>query len=616
MIRCFKYVYKYCFKSPDHATVSVDEIDAYLTGRLLTASEAVWRILGLKLHKEHPPVMRLDIHLPGHQQVVFDPTSDVRDIFEAAERTSSTLLEWFALNIRDVSARKYLYAEIPEFYVWKDGTWMPRELRGCLGVGRIYGVSMYNYELFALRALLKCQRGCQCFSDLLMVDGFIHATFRDACAAFGMTHDDSEFIACFSEYVETTVASLESIRHQFAFMLCAIKTINAKALFFYFAEDLCGAESRGDALYGIEQRMRCIGRSLNDVDFQFDDVPHVDADDQPPVIHTHPQMTAEQRNALDEILAMVHRDSSSSKVVSVVAPAGTGKTAFVHHAVNQLNNRGFATLCVAASCLAAILLPHGRTAHAAFKIPLNCDDHTYCNWDNELRRRLAATDVIFWDEVSMVSRSIAETVDRSYQRLLENDTIFGGKVFVFLGDFRQLPPVVRGGRGENVSMLTAEWFATSSRFTFTKNFRSDDPVYSAMLQQVGDGLLDRVNVPPSSIAQSLHDAITMVYGNDINDTRNAACMMLAFTLDQCVLVNNAVFEKITGCADYADACDDLSECRSPDEYPPEYISSLHIHGTPPATLKRAIYYEQSMQKLSAGATSSESIDALMSAEKL
>lgn len=64
--RCFKYIYKYCFKSPDKTTVHVDEIDAYLSGRFLTAGEAVWRILGLRLHNECPAVKRLDVHLPNH----------------------------------------------------------------------------------------------------------------------------------------------------------------------------------------------------------------------------------------------------------------------------------------------------------------------------------------------------------------------------------------------------------------------------------------------------------------------------------------------------------------------------------------------------------------------
>ncbi len=173
--RCFKYVYKYVFKviyslqifnfpltiwqAPDHAVVRLNEISAYLSGRLLSASEAAWRLLGLKLHNEQPPVIRLDVHLPYQQQMIFDPTADARDILEAAEHSSSTLLEWFALNCRDPLARRFKYADIPEHYVWKLNTWMPREKAGRTAVGRIFGVSPGNAELFALRSLLDCVPG-------------------------------------------------------------------------------------------------------------------------------------------------------------------------------------------------------------------------------------------------------------------------------------------------------------------------------------------------------------------------------------------------------------------------------------------------------------------------
>jgi hypothetical protein len=136
----------------------VNEIQAFLSGRLLSASEAAWRLLGLKLHQELPAVCRLDVHLPFHQQMIFDPTADASDILDAAERCSSTLLEWFALNIRDSNARRLKYVEIPEFYVWKNGTWCART-RDRMAVGRLFSVSPNNAELFALRSLLDCVPG-------------------------------------------------------------------------------------------------------------------------------------------------------------------------------------------------------------------------------------------------------------------------------------------------------------------------------------------------------------------------------------------------------------------------------------------------------------------------
>lgn len=567
----------------------MDEIEAYLSGRLLTASEASWRLLGLKLHKEYPSVVRLDVHLPEHQAVVFDPTQDVRDIFEAAERTSSTLLEWFALNQRDPSARRHLYTDIPEFYVWVKDTWQPRSKKGALSIGRMYSVSVHNVELFSLRTLLKCQRGCQHFADVLSVDGVIYSTCREACAAFGLVENDSEFIAAFQEYLETTVASINSIRIQFVLMLCAINAINAQSLFEHFSIDLIGTDTRNQALRCMELKMKSMGKSLRDFDIEFgeefyemDDALNsnvdFDTNDQPP-------LSGEQSIALSVIREMLCSSEHSCKIMAVIASAGTGKTMFVRTAVRELRSHGISTMCVAASALAATLLPQGQTAHAALKIPIKCDDLSFCSWSVAQKEQLKKVSVIFWDEISMVSYHIAETVDRSFRYLMRNDLPFGGKVVVFCGDFRQLPPVIRHGRGEFYSLLNRDWFVNARRVNFTKNFRvSDDAAYAQILQDVGDGKVEQVSVPECCIAQNLDEAILRVYGDNVTDDCNNGKVMLAYTLHQCAIVNDAVFERVPGDINYSTAADDLSECMQPDCYPSEYVASLEIHGCPPAML--------------------------------
>ncbi len=569
----------------------MDEIDAYLSGRLLTASEATWRFLGLKLHKEYPSVFRLDVHLPEHQSVVFDPTQDVRDIFEAAERSSSTLLEWFALNQRDPEARKHLYTDIPEHYVWLQNTWMPRSSsrKKSISIGRMFAVSIHNHELFSLRTLLKFQRGCTNFSDILCVDGVIYSTFREACSAFGLVENDTEFIAAFSEYLETTVASMSSIRSQFVLMLCAINTINAQSLFEHFAIDLIGSDSRHHALHVMEVKLRSMGKTLKD--FEIDCLEHAIAqndvmDDDDTASHNDlPPLSDEQSIALRTIQEMVGNPNISCKVLTVVAPAGTGKTLFIRHAVAKLNANGVSSMCVAASALAATLLPKGQTAHAALKIPIVCDDQSFCTWSIALKEHLRNVSVIFWDEISMISYHVAETVERSFKYLMQNNELFGGKVVVFCGDFRQLPPVVKHGKGEFYSLLNRDWFVSVPKAIFSKNFRlMNDESFDRILQRVGDGIEDQIEIPGKCIVQSLDEAILRVFGVNVTDEANADKVMLAYTLHQCSIVNDAVFEKIPGDTSYSYAVDDLSDCTQPDLYPSEYVASLAIHGCPPAML--------------------------------
>jgi DNA replication protein DnaC len=177
--------------------------------------------------------------------------------------------------------------------------------------------------------------------------------------------------------------------------------LNPQAVFEHFADELCGSDSRETTLRCIENKMKILGKSLSDADFQFADVPqsdeidyHCDDDDSLP-------LSEEQRQALDKLLIIAQRNAIAANVVTILAPAGTGKTFVVHKAVKALKLAGLKSLCVAASCLASTLLPNGQTAHQALKIPLCCDDHSYCNWSQELRRKLKAVSVIFWDEVSM-----------------------------------------------------------------------------------------------------------------------------------------------------------------------------------------------------------------------
>jgi hypothetical protein len=124
--RSFKYIYKYTYKAPDHTAVAIDEINAHLSGRLLSVSEAVHRLLELPLHKEYPSVVRLDIHLPKQQQMIFDPTQDEDTLMQQLTSTTSTLMGWFALNAVDDFARTLLYTDIPSHYIWVDARWQQR----------------------------------------------------------------------------------------------------------------------------------------------------------------------------------------------------------------------------------------------------------------------------------------------------------------------------------------------------------------------------------------------------------------------------------------------------------------------------------------------------------
>ncbi len=435
------------------------------------------------------------------------------------------------------------------------------------------------------------------------VDGHIYPTFRLACEAWGLFHDDSEWIAAYQEMLDVRVMTLPETRRQFALMLLNLPATNSVALFNHFSVDLCGGiitlQSTAAALNNIQQHLLSVGRSLDHENFGFDlgafpDVMlHADPDSDPePGLFSGsdnlPQLSEEQLAAKRKIIGIIGSGetlAARSNVVAVVARAGTGKSVWVHHVAHELRLQSKSCICVAASALAATVLPAGQTAHAAFNIPVPCLDNTFLIWNDSTKRRIKRASVIFWDEISMVAVHIVEAVNRSLQQLMKNEFFFGGKVLCVLGDFRQLAPVDKNGDGVYLSVSRASWFQEAHRVRFSYNFRaSKDPEYAAMLEQIGDGLIPEISVPSSCTVNTVDELISSVYADGVT-CYSQNNMILAMTLDQCAEINAAVFDRIPGVESIAVASDDARSCKSPELYPPEYLASLNFGGVPPATLK-------------------------------
>ncbi len=601
-LKSFRYVYKYVLKPPDSAVIAINEIQAHLSGRLLSAAEAVWRLLNLPLHKEYPAVMRLHIHLPNEHTIIFDPTMDVDDIREAAAATTSTLLQWFDLNHRDASARALLYSEIPEHFVWHEGVWVRR--RKSRQLGRIFAVAARNQELFALRRLLTVVRGATGWEDLLIVDGHCYDSFQAACAARGMLDDDGDIIAAFND-IASSSCSVVNNRQQFALLLVHRQCKNVPQFFAMMAPHLCDNEvvnplNSAIALWSIEEIMLSFGRSLTDADYGVTLPPrpaHLPAPlsssiqwpsfDQDDCISKRDEsvalFTAEQHHALDSVLSAVRGDNLMN-VFAVLASAGCGKTMWVQGLTWSLRAMGHHVLNVAASALAATLLPEGCTAHSAFRIPIPTTSASYCGVKGSARDMIRACKCICYDEVSMVGKDVAECLNRFLQDVMHSELPFGGKVVVFLGDFKQLTPV-EPGRKYPATVKDCGWWSQCQLFRFTKNFRAAaNADFCALMEQVGNGLLKQVPVPAASRVNDIAELISRVYGNDMTAVSSTRNLIMAFTLQTCNDINAACIAQVPGEGFEAPAYDDTRDNRQPELYTDDYLAKLPLNGVPPSTL--------------------------------
>jgi hypothetical protein len=510
--------------------------------------------------------MRLHIHLPGEQSVIFDPTAD--DVQETSNASTSTLLQWFLLNERDDTARNIPYSRIPEHYVWVNKTWQRRST-AAMSVGRTFSVSHHNQELFALRRLLDVVTGATGWHDLLSVEGFTYPSFHAACGARGMLADDADVIAAFQSIVATN-CSVSSIQREFALLLQHRVCQSAVTLFGMFAESMCdgGIASRRNcdrALLAIEDIMQEAGRSLKDIGFDF---PDVCDDDSSHSLQEHfydeqlcirerdaiiRDFTAEQRSAMDECCRMTNSEQSELSVRCITSSGGTGKSKFVNGVTWHLRSEGKIVLNVAASALAASVLTSGRTAHSAFGIPVPCTSGSFCSLKPRERNLIKASSIIFYDEMSMVSTDIANTVDRTLREIMQKDVPFGGKPIVFLGDFKQLLPVTPGSKSDN-TVKSCDWWQMAKVFKFTHNFRAHlNPAYAGFLDDVGNGRITDVPVPVSSLTDNMETMVHRVYGEDMADVPRTKNLILALTLEACNQVNNYCLERLAGASNCSHA---------------------------------------------------------------
>jgi hypothetical protein len=600
-----KYCYKYVFKKPDEATIVLDQIEHYISSRVLSAGEAVWRILGLRLHQESPPVFRLDLHLP-QQHTVCVNVGSLDDVARNVATQTTTLLQWFLLNQRDPGARQFKcnpydcshnvtfltiirYSEIPRHYVWVNASWQQRQ-RDTRSVGRIYVTGFHDSELFYLRRLLCIVRGATSWHDIRSFLGISYPTFKETCSARGMLLDDGEYIDAMHA-ICATACSVDSLRHQFVCMLVHCTPSNAATMFEMFVSDLCGCEDpQSDdvqcTLWAMEGYCNIMGWSLTDFGLPLPS-PRMIVDYAHENYELHcrnrdaafAQFSDEQLSAAQRILAAVH--SGRGGVFCLQASGGCGKTFWANGVSAALNALGSKPIVVAATGLAAQMLTGGQTAHRSFGIPCSIDEHSFCHVNQETKSAIINSSALIWDECSMVHVDVANCVNRSLQDWMGNTALFGGKVVIFMGDFQQLLPVVRRGSGDTATIMAANWWNQVQCLQFTRNFRSDDREYCALLRQVGLGQAQSVTVPASRTSTNLEEFCMHVFGDYTQLQRHVVCL----TLQDAAFINSFVMSRLPGITEYSAAGDVKIDCKNPDLYSDEFMQSQQIPGAPPAVLE-------------------------------
>lgn len=203
-VKSIKYICKYINKGSDQAAFALenekDEVKLYESGRYISSSEAVWRILAFPIHERYPTVFHLAVHLENGQRVYFTSANLIEKLINSPQ---TTLLAFFDLCKTENFARTLLYHEVPSYFVWNKNKFVRRkrgkDVDGWPGVkkddalGRVYTIRPNNTECYHLRLLLHKVRGPTSFLDLKTVNGVCYQTLQSACKALGLLEDDNHW---------------------------------------------------------------------------------------------------------------------------------------------------------------------------------------------------------------------------------------------------------------------------------------------------------------------------------------------------------------------------------------------------------------------------------------
>ena len=579
-ITSVKYLFKYVYKGHDRIMYQLasangdqqqqagngggewrpyDEIQRYLDARYVTTSEATWRTLGFPMNQLFPRVMRLQLHKPDEQMVIFDggmSAVEVADLLAGAERTQLT--EFFALCERetdsmhphDPPATDLIYSRVPEFYTWErtTKTWQRRVRRGTQVVGRLRIVTpntAATRDLFYLRMLLTIVTGPTSFANLRTFGGVEHATNQLACFARGLVDDDTEWDNAMEE--AALLKSAVALRQLFVVILTSCGPKDAGVLWEKYAEPMAedfawkryhhapadfdggfapvNEADKNRALLDIEDRLsgfpvrHCIDYGMP-APVEPDDDDDDDAPREPREVREALDFdAAEAAEAAQAAVAAMAGNGEQIAAFNAVdaavrageggcfflnAPGGTGKTFVAKALYNAAHARGQIVLPMASSGIAAILLPNGKTAHSTFRIPVKgLDKDSTCavtqqSGRGKLIRRAA---IGIWDEAPMMHRHALEAIDRTLRSLRNNDTLFGGMVFLLMGDWRQVLPIVpRASRAQIVraTLQKSTLWSVVRTLELKKNMRvelarrrgasaEDVEAYAKLLLNIGDG---------------------------------------------------------------------------------------------------------------------------------
>ena len=137
--------------------------------------------------------------------------------------------------------------------------------------------------------------------------------------------------------------------------------------------------------------------------------------------------------------------------VFLTGEPGSGKTYTINQYVSYLRSHGIEPAITASTGIAATHI-NGMTIHSwsgiGIKEKLNKAELNSITSNDYVLKRIGPAKVLIIDEISMLSPETLQIIDMVCREIKKNNLPFGGIQVVLVGDFFQLPPVVKKNYNE------------------------------------------------------------------------------------------------------------------------------------------------------------------------
>jgi len=203
--------------------------------------------------------------------------------------------------------------------------------------------------------------------------------------------------------------------------------------------------------------------------------------------------------------------------------AGVGKTTITREIIEYFESEAKKVAKLASTGMAATLIS-GQTLHSFLDLGIASDvNELVKNGKYEIKKKIkkliSSMDLIVIDEISMVSDTLFEMIT-----LRLKQAMFSGTVLL-VGDFLQLPPVVRGNNEVRFAFESEAWQTFAfEKIELTHIYRTDDVKFIELLHHVRFGFVDEhvhnhlneyIKPLPNDLSQ-----FTFLFGKNISASRH------------------------------------------------------------------------------------------------